>query len=126
MKNNKDEDFDVNNEDAYNEYNSILNNLKQNMEDITEIIKKNTDNRKKDIGDRVVIWDFSSASDIVGGDVQCEWFDDIPYLIIIETNKQYKYGSIINYTQDLIVVNPANNAKYRVCSEHVRLLNGSV
>jgi hypothetical protein len=89
---------------------------------IDKIVNENLDLRTKVIGDRIIIWDFSSVTGEHSEKLCSHDFAGVPYLIVIETNRRTTL-QIFNtvYVLDLVVVNPKTNIKYRVASAHVKI-----
>lgn len=84
------------------------------------------DHAVKEIGDRVIIWDYSSVTNINGIEL-APWdyddFNDKEYYVVIACNQVNTFDSyFILYKQDLVVVHPRTKKQYRVSSKHVRLL----
>lgn len=81
------------------------------------------DKALKHIGDRVVIIDYSSVTDVDGEMLDDKAFDEIyghEYLIVAETN-QYRVFKTNHHTyrQDLVIAHPKTKRLYRVISGHV-------
>jgi len=77
----------------------------------------------KDIGDRVVVLDYSSVSHMDGEELDDTDYDKIDmsensYYIVIETRRRISFKS---YTQDVVIVNPKTNEQFRVESRHLRI-----
>jgi hypothetical protein len=81
----------------------------------------------KDVGDRVIVLDYSSVSHLNGEPLDAIDFDKIDeanlmnnYYIVIETGLRKKV-LFKKYMQDLIIVNPRTNEQFRVASQHLRI-----
>jgi len=79
----------------------------------------------KDIGDRVVVLDYSSISHLNGEELFPEDYDRVEemkakdeYYIVIETRKKVLFKK---YLQDMVIVNPKTNEQFRVASRHLRI-----
>lgn len=88
--------------------------------------KITNDRTVKEIGDRVVVLDYSSVTQLNGDEL--ESYDDIDldnydYYIVIDTGKRVVYNTPHGrvYKQDLVIVNPKTNQQLRVTSRHTRL-----
>ena len=83
-------------------------------------IRKQTQTPRKEIGDRVVITDYSSLTTL--GNNWCgyefEYLDNI-YLIVTNVNQKRIYAGTHVYIQDLIIADPTTKKLYRVSSQHV-------
>jgi hypothetical protein len=107
-------------------------------DDIRKVLNKNNktidefiDNNKKEIGDRVVVIDYSSMSHI-----DCEFeYDDYERLADLKPDDFYvvcytgqknvlkkSYTSTPVYKQDLIIADPKTKTLFKISSKHVRLL----
>ena len=96
--------------------------LKENNRPLAKVIN-NTE--YKDIGDRVVVLDYSSVSHLNGEELFPEDYDRVEemkekdeYYIVIETGKKVLFK---RYMQDLVIVNPKTNEQFRVPSRHLRI-----
>jgi hypothetical protein len=94
--------------------------LKQNNRLLKEIIN-NTET--KDVGDRVIVLDYSSVTHMNGEELCPEDYDNIirmndEYYIVIETNKKVLFKK---YMQDIVIVNPKTNEQFRTTSKHLRI-----
>ena len=98
-----------------------------NLDEIDEIINGNRDPYRKEMGDRVTILDYSSCTHMNGMELDSEedeqmQFNAMTYFIVIETRQNYVYDAYYKkYRQDLIIVNPCTNVRFRINSGHVRL-----
>ena len=99
-----------------------------NLEEINEVLdNKNRDPYVKEVGDRVSIIDFSSCSHMNGLELDSELDDEMTFnmmteFIVIETRMDYKVDTYFKvYRQDLVIVNPITNKRYRINSGHVTL-----
>jgi hypothetical protein len=100
------------------------NKMQSIGEVFNKIMNENIDLRTKQVGDRVQIWDYSSVTDDKGLKLSRLDFLEIPYLIVIDTNRRTEMQILnSNYVQDLIVVDPKTNKKYRVTSKFVKRLD---
>ena len=77
----------------------------------------------KDVGDRVVVLDYSSVSHLNGEELNDTDYDKIDmkedsYYIVIETRKKVVFK---DYVQDIVIVNPRTNEQFRVESRHLRI-----
>ena len=81
---------------------------------------------KKEIGDRVEVIDYSSVTNENGDEFEGNDYNNVDFdmtFIVIETNLKNQYKTtFVTYIQDLIIVNPITKIKYRVSSNHVRVL----
>jgi hypothetical protein len=111
---------------------SLFIDLSNMIDFISQTIENNYDDRVKEVGDRVVVWDGSSLTTIEGDDafIIDEPFTTSEFFIVSETNQEYKLVSVINeeddgteieYHQDLVIVDVDTRMKYRVSSDHVSL-----
>lgn len=99
-----------------------------NLEEINEVLdNKYRDPYPKEIGDRVVIIDFSSVTHINGRELDFEEDDEMNFnfvteFIVIETRQNYQHDAYYKtYRQDLVIVNPLTNKRYRINRGHVTL-----
>ena len=98
-----------------------------NIEELNEILDKNRDPYRKEIGDRVNILDFSSVTHMNGRELDAEQdeqmqFNAMVYFIVIEDRQRHEYDAYyLKYNQDLIIVNPFTNIRYRANSGHLQL-----
>lgn len=85
-----------------------------------------TDFTKKEIGDRVVIIDYSSVTKKHRTSQRTDKIDEvnnIDYFIVVEINLDHRYVSeYITYIQDMVIVNPITKDSYRICSRHTKCL----
>jgi len=117
------------------------------IETLRAVIEDNYDEREKRIGDRIVVWDGSSLTRLNGEEIYLNEspFTERDYFIVVdefqdhtltfslfgddETEDADEYlaekieESDITYLQDLVIVDPDTNEKYRVSSEHVKRLD---
>jgi len=96
--------------------------LKQNNRPLKEIVN-NTET--KDVGDRVIVLDYSSVTHMNGEELYPEDYDKITemkdrdeYYIVIETNKKVLFK---RYMQDIVIVNPKTSEQFRTTSRHLRI-----
>ena len=98
-----------------------------NTEELNEILEQNCDPYRKEIGDRVNILDFSSVTHMNGLPLDAEEDDQMKFgyltcFIVIQDRQRCPYDAYYaKYNQDLIIVNPLTNVRYRVNSGHVQL-----
>ena len=98
-----------------------------NLEEINEVLDNNRDPYRKEIGDRVNILDFSSVTHMNGLELDSEEDDQMQFgyltcFIVIEDRQRHSYDAYyLKYNQDLVIVNPLTNVRYRVNSGHVQL-----
>jgi hypothetical protein len=100
-----------------------------NLEEINEVLDniQYRDTERKEIGDRVMILDYSSCTHLNGLELDSEadeemQFNSMTYFIVIETRQNYTFDAYYaKYRQDLIIVNPLTNMKYRINSGHVQI-----
>jgi hypothetical protein len=91
-------------------------------------IRANYDNRIKQIGDRVLIWDSSGSCDMSGKlYYECEEFFK-QEMIIIDTNIKYSVNisyldQIHNLSLDLILYSPSAEKTIRSNSEFCRIID---
>ena len=101
------------------DFRNILNENNRPLNDT------NGDHALKDIGDRVMIFDYSSLTHGDGQELKSPDYDDISdrdYYVVIAVNQQNVFDSyFVLYTQDLIVAHPKSKKQYRVNSKHVKL-----
>ena len=96
-----------------------LNDLLENL--------KHRDPYRKQVGDRVTILDYSSCTHMNGLPLDYEQdeemsFNFITTFIVIETGLKHRYEAYYtSYKQDLVIVNPLTNKRYRIISGHVQL-----
>lgn len=85
------------------------------------------DYNTKEIGDRVSVLDYSSVSHDNGNELEPDDYEKITdkdYYIVIATrqkNTKKRLNSVLEYKQDLIIVNPKTNEKFRIASKHIKL-----
>jgi len=105
-------------------------NDNDNLFDLSEIDEieelKHRDPVVKEVGDRVVIMDYSSTTHLSGEPLEPDDYEmqmgDNRYFIVIATHQRMTYDSYFKtYKQDLIVVNPENNKQYRINSGHTKI-----
>ncbi|HLO91575.1 MAG TPA: hypothetical protein VK172_10470 [Lentimicrobium sp.] len=94
----------------------------ERIDKIVDKIISDLDLRRKEIGDKIEISDYSSVTDMKDHRLCRFDFVNIPYLIVIETGLRVELN-IFNTTfrQDLIAVDPKTNIKYRIASAHTRI-----
>jgi hypothetical protein len=98
-----------------------------NTDELNEILEDNRDPYRKEIGDRVNVLDFSSVTHMNGRELDYEDDDEmqfgfLTYFIVIETGQRYTHDAYYKkYRQDVVIVNPLTNKKYRVNSGHLQL-----
>jgi len=98
-----------------------------NIEELNEILDKNRDPYRKEIGDRVNILDFSSVTHMNGRELDSEadeemQFNSMVHFIVIQDRQRHEYDAYyLKFNQDLIIVNPITNVRFRVNSGHLQL-----
>lgn len=100
-----------------------------NLEEINDVLDnlQYRDTERKEIGDRVSILDYSSCSHMNGQELDTEedeemQFNMLTYFIVIETRQTQVFDAYYaKYRQDLVIVNPLTNKKFRINSGHVQL-----
>jgi len=99
-----------------------------NLDEINEVLdNKHRDPYSKEIGDRVSILDFSSVTHMNGLELDLEDddkmnFNFITEFIVIETRQNYQHDAYFKkYRQDLVIVNPITNTRFRVNRGHVKI-----
>ena len=98
-----------------------------NLDEINQVLDSNRDPYRKEIGDRVDILDYSSCTHMNGRPLDSEQdeemqFNALTYFIVIETGCDYVYDAYFTkYRQNLVIVNPHTNNRYRINSGHVKL-----
>lgn len=80
------------------------------------------DSEKKDVGDIILIIDYSAVSDESGVEISDNLINRFDEFIVIESNKNFKFKSIITYVQDLVVINRRTQIKYRTPSYYTQLV----
>lgn len=107
---------------------------KINFSDIEDFLNEHDvcehDKTKKEIGDRIILIDFSSVTRFDGSelyiigvinDVDNDHVLNVDYFIVAETRQKYEYKSVLKtYVQDLVIANSKTNQLYRVNSGHVK------
>ena len=97
------------------------------FDEINALLDQNMDCVRKEVGDRVTILDYSSCTHMNGRPLDFEddeemSFNFIMEFIVIETGLKYQYDAYYKqYRQNLIIVNPVTNKRYRISSGHVKL-----
>ena len=100
-----------------------------NIDKIDEVLNnfQNDNSVCKEIGDRVVVVDYSSCTDLNGQTLDSKadedmQFNPLTYFIVIDTQKKINYKTFYTtYRQDLIIVNPLTKKQFRINSGHVIL-----
>ena len=120
--------LDFKNTTNYSEYDEeALNHSMLNLlVELNETVAKNQDNRDKLVGDKIIVWDGSSLSDINNNErlVVSSPFTEREYFIVIETNLNNEFNTFVStYIQNLIIVDPETGEQFRVSSSHVKLFN---
>ena len=97
------------------------------LNEINDVLNETfRDTETKEIGDRVNVIDFSSCTNLKGRRIDFKNIDDIDFntkFIVIETRQNITYD--VEYTvfnQNLVIVDPLSNMKYRINSGHIKLL----
>lgn len=91
--------------------------------------KEYNNQERKEVGDRVLVIDYSSITfnngeELIDNDYDdfCNAVDD--FFIIAETNQNNNYRAFVKeYKQDLVIYNPRSKKMYRIASRHVKLFN---
>lgn len=101
-------------------------NEKFELNEIEQVLEENHDLDKKEIGDRVICMDFTTitrldGSDFDESDTQMQFNSNIYLIVIADKQKSHYDSAFAIYNQDLIIVNPKTNIKYRAFSGHVKL-----
>jgi hypothetical protein len=96
--------------------------------EVLKEIEANNDSREKTIGDKVEVWDGSYFTDEKGNRIliTSEKIESIPYFIVVDTNQKTTTKILLlgdDKVQDLLIVDPKTNNKYRTCSECVKILD---
>jgi hypothetical protein len=103
-----------------------FNNL-FNLDEVNDMLDDKRDPYRKEIGDRVLIWDYSSCTHMNGMELDTEedeqmQFNSLTYFIVIETGCKYVHDAYYRkYRQDIVVVNPLTHMRFRINSGHLRL-----
>jgi len=98
-----------------------------NLDEINEIIDQNRDPYRKEIGDRVMIDDYSSCTHMNGMELDSEQdeemqFNTLSHFIVVNDRQRHSFDAYYKkYNQDLIIVNPLTNKQFRINSGHVKL-----
>jgi hypothetical protein len=100
-----------------------------NTEEINEVLDnlKYRNTERKEMGDRVMILDYSSCTHLNGQELNSEedeemQFNMLTYFIVIETRQNYQYDAYYaKYKQDLVIVNPLTKKQFRINSGHVEI-----
>jgi hypothetical protein len=85
------------------------------------------DPERKEIGDRVMTLDYSSCTHLDGQTLDSEADEEMQfnmetYFIVIDTRQKFSFDAVyMVFKQDLIIVNPLTNVKYKINSGHVKL-----
>lgn len=97
------------------------------LNEVNEMLDDCRDPYKKELGDRVAIMDYSSCTHMNGMELDSQededmQFNRLTYFIVIETDCDYIYDAYYKkYHQNLVIVNPLTNKKFRINSGHVKL-----
>lgn len=107
-----------------------IEEIKENLARLEQEIAENRDNRVKEVGDRIKVWDGSSLTDIHGNE---RYIIDPPftvreYFIVVSTGqKEMVRDEIVDVVyeeiQDLVIVDPETEEKFRVSSEGVKIID---
>jgi hypothetical protein len=113
------DDFDFSDEERE------LEELKECLAECENVIAENRDDRPKEVGDRVKVWDGSSLTDIHGNEryVIEPPFTIREYFIVISIHQDEMYRDEYEANQDLIIANPETKEKFRVSSDGVRIID---
>jgi hypothetical protein len=106
-----------------------MDNFLFDPEEINDLLDNlsHRDTNRKELGDRVQILDYSSCTHMNGKPLDYEEDDEMSFnfvteFIVIETDCQHIYDAYYKkYKQNLIIVNPITNKRYRINSGHVQL-----
>lgn len=106
-----------------------IERLNEEIAEIKQIIAENRDNRTKEIGDKVKVWASSSLTDMEGEErlVVNPPFTVRDYFVVtgIQQDATHTdgYENSIEWRQDLVVMNPETEEKFRVSSKHVKIVD---
>lgn len=112
------------------QFSNFFNDLSVLADAINSVIEDNWDDRVKEVGDRVVVWDGSSLISIEGESayINEEPFATSKYMIVAAVDQKTRMVSCvgddvfdIEYLQDIIVIDLPTKQKYRVSSDHVKI-----
>lgn len=78
---------------------------------------------KKEVGDVVTVVDYSAMSDEAGNIIEDKLINLDDEFIVIEINLNHKFNSLVNYTQDLLLINRRTQIKYRNPSYFTRVVH---
>lgn len=105
--NNFNEEFNNDFEGQYNfglpgHIENMYTDLKILIDNIQQVIAENYDNRKKEVGDRVVVWDGSSLSGYEGEEVYIiePPFTETDYFVVVETEQDSALVFSFSYSDD--------------------------
>ena len=109
------------------DWNKIIEVTSKNLAEAQKAIDENKCNKPKDIGDRVMIWDWSDNQDLETGE-EYNKFSELANdsMIIIEKDciNEYFDPHIESKTnRDLVVYSLKYKRKIATCMEYVRLLD---
>jgi hypothetical protein len=111
----------------FNSLENSQNSARILCKECEEKIRNNQDDRTKSLGDRVKVWDGSTfihengrKKYIVEDDIE-----SIKYFIVVATEEEYFITSPEPFCekrqQDLLIIDPISEEKYRASSDHVFL-----
>ncbi len=115
------------------QFSNFFNDLSALADAINSVIEENWDDRVKEVGDRVVVWDGSSLISIEGESayINEEPFTTSKYMIVAAVDQKTRMVSCVSdveddvfdieYLQDLVVIDLPTKQKYRVSSDHVKI-----
>jgi len=96
-----------------------------NLEEINSVLNERRDPYTKELGDRVVVNDFSSATYLNGDPIDYETGVEACFnteFIVIETRQNISYDVHFTiYRQDLVIVNVRTDTRLRITSGHLTL-----
>lgn len=97
------------------------------QDEINAILDNNRDPYRKEIGDRVNILDYSSVTHMDGKELDSEadeemQFNNLTYFIVIQDRQRHEYDAYYTkFNQDMVIVNPFTNIRFRANSGHLQL-----
>lgn len=97
--------------------------IKRILREHNRPLKETVNNTEpKDIGDRVVVLDYSSLTHTNGLELTIGELDLLlntsEYCIVIDAKNNFKFSGFV---QDLTIVNPETKMQYRIASRHLRI-----
>ena len=114
------------------QFSNLYNDLSILIDAVGNMMEENWDDRVKEVGDRVVVWDGSSLITIEGEPayINEEPFTTSKYMIVAAVDQKTRMVSCVSddddvfdieYLQDIVVIDLPTKQKYRVSSDHVKL-----